>query len=105
MIDRYYTESVVLVSPTTSTGWGSESGWSTSPTTIEAAVNPASGSILLRNDKETPMADYKMYCGSTISVSEHDRARWNGSSFDVVFVKNTFALDHHKVCLLKKISL
>jgi len=105
VISDYYTESVVLVSLTTSTDGWSEPGWSTAPTTFSAAVNPNSGAILIRNDKETPRADYKLFCGSTVSISEHDRVRWNGSSFDVTFVKNTLDRSHHLLCLLKKVSL
>ena len=105
MIEDFYTQSVVLVSPATSTSSWSEPGWSTSPTTFSAAVNPNSGAILLRNGKETPRADYKLFCGSSISIAEHDRVRWSGSSFEVVFVKNTLAMGHHKTALLKKISL
>jgi hypothetical protein len=106
VISDYYTESVVLYEPATSTAvWGSEPGWSTSPSTFMAAVNPVSGSVLLRNDKETPLADYKLYCSSTVSIMEHDKVIWSGDTFDVTFVKNTFAMDHHLLCLLKKISL
>ena len=105
MIQDYYTESVVLVSPTTSTAWGNEPGWSTTPTTFAAMINPVSGAVLLRNDKETPQADYKLFCGSTVSIAQNDRIRWNGSSFDVAFVKNTLNRDHHLLCLLKKILL
>ena len=106
MIERFYTETLTYVSPTTSTAsWGTEPGWSTAATTFAGAINPISGAILLRNDKETPRADYKLFCSSTVGLAEHCRVRWGGSSFEVVFVKNTLDMGHHKMVPLKKIYL
>lgn len=99
MIEDYYTESVVLYSQTTSTGWGSESGWSAG-STILAAVNPASGRESFTAGKDVAYADYKLYCSDTVSITDRQRVVYAGDTYDVRFVKDTFDMGHHKKVLL-----
>ena len=98
MIEDYYTERPVIISQTTSTGWA-EPGWGT-PTTIDAAVNPASGNERFSAGKVTRFADYKMYCSDTVTLNVTQRVRYGGDTFEVAFVKDTLNMGHHKKVLL-----
>ena len=100
MIENYYTESPVLYSQTTSTGYGSEPGWGT-PTTIAAAVNPASGHETFVSGRDVAYADYKLYCSDTVSITVSNRVVYSGDTFNVVFVKDTLNKGHHKKVLLQ----
>jgi hypothetical protein len=101
LITDYYTQSAVIYARTTSTTWGTEPGWSTAPTTVAAAINPSSGRIAFAGQKDTPIADHKMFCGSTVSIAAGNKVTCGGSTFDVVFVKDTLAMGHHKTVYLK----
>ena len=111
-ITRYYTETVVLYSPTTATSstststwaWGTEPGWSTAPTTIKAAVNPTSGRVAFAGEKETLFAGYKLFCSDTVALAAHDKAVYAGSTYDVIFVKDTLDRGHHKLAYLKDVD-
>lgn len=101
MIEDYYDQTVSVI--TMSTGaWGS-TGTRTTAATFLAAVNPY-GSERFAADKKTVFAEYKMYCPSSISITERQIVRWNSNDYGVVFVKNTFAMDHHKTVALKRQS-
>ena len=100
MISDYYTETVVLLTQSTSTGWGNEPGWSTSGTTVSAAVNPASGRETFAGMKETQMVSYKMYCSDTVTIDDSYRVQYAGDTFDVIFVKDTLNMGHHKTVYL-----
>ena len=100
MIEDYYTESAVIYSLTTSTGWGSETAF-TAGSTISAAINPASGNERFSAGKVTEFADYKLYCSDTVSLNATQRIVYAGSTFEVGFVKDTFDKSHHKKVMLR----
>ncbi len=100
MIEDYFDQTAVLISRSTSTGW-SEGGWSTGGTTFRCAINLARGDERFAADKQTVFADYKMFCAASVAISEAQRILWNSKTLDVVKVKNTFQMDHHKLVLLK----
>ena len=104
MISDFYTETVTFVAPTTSTGWGTEPGWGTASSTFTAAMNPYTGNVILAGSKETAFADYKMFCSDTVAIAEHDRVHYGSLYFDVVFVKDTLDMGHHKLVYLKKVT-
>jgi len=102
-ISDYYTQSIVITSQSTSTGWGSEGSWG-SPTTADAAVNPINGIERYAADRKTLFADWKVFCSDTVAVDEGDRITWDSKTLDVVHVKDTLNMGHHKriLCLSKK---
>ena len=101
-ISDYYTQSIVITSQSTSTGWGSEGSWG-SPSSADAAVNPISGLEKYAADRKTLFADWKIFCSDTVSVDEGDRIAWSSKTLDVVHVKDTLQKGHHKriLCLEK----
>jgi len=101
-ISDYYTQSIVITSQSTSTGWGSEGSWE-SPSSADAAVNPISGLEKYAADRKTLFADWKIFCSDTVSVDEGDRIAWSSKTLDVVHVKDTLQKGHHKriLCLEK----
>ena len=101
-ISDYYTQSIVITSQSTSTGWGSEGSWG-SASSADAAVNPISGLEKYAADKKTLFADWKIFCSDTVSVDEGDRIAWSSKTLDVVHVKDTLQKGHHKriLCLEK----
>jgi len=101
MISDYYTQNVSVITLTTAT-WGSSISRTTAAT-FKAAVNPYGKEVYI-GDKKTVVADYKMYCPSTVSISERQLVRWDSKDFDVIFVKDTFQMGHHKNVLLKRQS-
>ena len=99
MISDYYTETAVIYSISTSVGWNSEPQW-TAGATVSAAINPSAGNERIAAGKETVFVNYKMYCSDTVSITEANRVVYAGSTFDVVFVKDTLNMGHHKVVYL-----
>lgn len=106
MIENFYTESISIMSRTTSTGWAGEVAWSTSVLVdaFKAAINPMGGAEVLSGDKKTVLADYKLFCSDTVSFTERDRLKWGSKTFDVVFIKDTLNFGHHKNVLLKALN-
>ena len=104
MISDYYTESAVLQVLTTSTGWGGEESY-TDSSTIACAINPIAGLERIAADRKTLFADYKLFCSDTVSVDETYRLTWSENTFDVMFVKDTLNMGHHKKILLKMRTL
>jgi head-tail adaptor len=103
LISDYYTESVSIVSEATSTAWGSEPVWGTG-TTIVAAMNPVSGDERFVAGYGVAFATWKMFCSDTVSISVSNRVIYSGSSYDVVFVKDTLNRGHHKMILLNDVA-
>ena len=101
MIEDYYTQSVIIQKVTRSTAWGSTDAWGTSQT-ILASMNPISGAEVFVGEKNNVYADYSMKCGSTVTIDETRRVKWDGKILEVVFVKNTLGMDHHLSVYLKK---
>ena len=102
-ISDYYTQSIVITSQSTSTGWGSEGSWG-SASTVAAAVNPIIGIEKYAADRKTLFADWKIFCADTVSVDEGDRITWDSRTLDVVHVKDTLNMGHHKRILCKEKS-
>lgn len=106
MIEDYYSESVSRMTRSTASAWGTETSWSTSASVqaFDAAINPISGIERIGGDRIQLMADYKMFCSDTVTLTEKDRVKWGDVTFDVVFVKDTFDMGHHKKVLLKQLN-
>ncbi len=100
-IQDYYTETGYVQVVTTSTAWDSTDSWASS-STILCAVNPTGGAEIFVGEKETVYADYKLFCDDTVTIDETRRFKWDNQLFDIVFVKDTFNMGHHKKVDLKK---
>ena len=99
MIEDYYTASPVIYSMTTD-DWGTEPTWAAG-STIAAALNPASGREQYSAGRVTAYADYKLFCSDTVSLTDKQRiVSTEGTTFEVVFVKDTLNRGHHKKVLL-----
>ena len=103
MIEDYYTESVGIYAQSTSTGWGSEPARTLS-VTISAAMNPASGQESWAGGKQTAFIDWKLFCSDTVSIAVTDRVVYAGDTMEVVFVKDTLDMGHHKRVLLQNVA-
>ena len=102
-LSDYYTQSIVITSQSTSTGWGAEGSWG-SGTTVDAAVNPITGMEKYAADRKTLFADWKVFCSDTVTIDEGDRITWDSRTLDVVHVKDTLNMGHHKRILCKEKS-
>lgn len=101
MIEDFYTETFTMRTKTTSTGWGVEPGWSTAVSTHKGAINPVRANERFSADKQFTFADYKLFCSSTVPITEANRLTWSGKNFNVIFGKNTLNMGHHIVAYLK----
>ena len=101
-IEDYYTETITKVTVTRSTDEFSTSSAVETTATFIGAINPRTGGEYFTGGRNFPDADYKLFCSDTVSLSESDRIRWGGSTFNVIFVKDTFNMAHHKNVLLKR---
>jgi SPP1 family predicted phage head-tail adaptor len=101
---HWFTQEASLLRRTTSTGWGSETAWSTSASVapIMCRVNPVSGMERYAADKQTVFATHKLYCRATEAIDVDNRIAFAGDIYGVVFVKNTLGLDHHLTVYLKE---
>jgi len=100
-IENYYTESASVITVANPTDF------STSPITettvaITCAINPNTGREQFSGMRNDVFADYKMFCSDTVTLTEQNRVVWAGQSFNVVFVKDTFNMGHHKLSFLQK---
>jgi SPP1 family predicted phage head-tail adaptor len=102
-ISDYYTQSIVITSQSTSTGWGSEGSWD-GAITVAAAVNPVMGLERYAADRKTLFADWKIFVSATVAIDEGNRITWDLRTLDVVHVKDTFNMGHHKRILCKEKS-
>ena len=101
---HWFTQEASILSRTTSTGWGGETAWTTSALAgpVMGRMNPVSGVEHMSGDKRTLFADHKFYCSATEAIDETDRLKWNGDTYEVVFVKDTLGLGHHKTVYVKE---
>ena len=99
-LSDYYTQSIVIYSRTTSTGWGSESGYSTAGTSAAASVNMLSERESIGLDRERAHALYRMHMSDTVSITPSCKVVWSGTTLNVVKVKDTLQMGHHKNVLL-----
>ena len=101
-ISDYYTETITGVTRTYSTDQFAGTRYTESCSTFAGAINPRSGSEYFAGGRNFPDADYKLFCGDTNSIGTGDLIRWGGSTFNVIFVKDTFNKAHHKLVYLKE---
>ena len=101
MIEDYYTETVHVQKLTTSATFGAAGTWSDS-STVSAAVNPVRAHERFQGEKQSLFADYKMFCGSSVTIDETRRVKWDSRSYDVVLVKDTLNREHHLNVMLKR---
>ena len=108
MISDFYTESVVLLSYSSSTGgyWSTSTGaeYSTD-VAIDAAVNLLNSNERFVGDDYTVRAEYVAYCDPTTEVYAQRRCRWDGDTFEIVDEpSNTLQKDHHFRFLMKRVQ-
>lgn len=101
MIEDYYTETVYVQKLTTSATFGAIGTWSDS-STVSAAMNPVKAGERFQGEKQSLFAEYKMFCGTTVTIDETRRVKWNDESYDVVLVKDTLGQGHHYNVMLKR---
>ena len=101
-IEDYYTETITKITVTNSTDDFSTADQTLTSATFSGAINPRNGAEFFAGGRNFPDADYKLFCSDTVTLDEQDRIRWSGSTFNIVFVKDTFNMAHHKLCLLKR---
>jgi hypothetical protein len=105
MIADYYDQDVVILNYSTSTGdyWSTSTGghWDTDEK-VKAAVNLMGSGQKYVGDAHQILADYKLFCAPTTTLTENSRVRWDGDTFDVVELKNTLQKDAHYRALLKR---
>ena len=101
---HWFTQAVSKLSRATSTGWGSETSWATGATVeaIMGRINLISGNERYTNDRVGLDASHKFFCSATESISITDRLKYSGTTYGVVFVKDTLGLGHHKTVYLKE---
>lgn len=98
-IEDYYNSTGKIITITTG-AWGSTNAESCA--TIACALNPASGDEIFIAEREGLFADYKMYCAATVSIDETKDFKEGSNRYDVIFVKDTFNMGHHKKVMLKR---
>ena len=102
MIEDHYDQSAVIIGKSTSTGWGSEGGYSTSGTTIECAITLAGGDERRGLGRQMIEHTHRLYCRSTESIAETDRVQWSSKNLNVVLVRDTLRKGHHLQVLLRE---
>jgi hypothetical protein len=107
-IDKFYTQTIILLDKNTSTGgyWSTSTGpdYSTAAS-IKAAVNLLSADEVAAYGKIGFDARYKAYCDVTTEVYGGRRCRWNSDTFDIVTdPKNTLQKNHHYKILLRDVT-
>ncbi len=100
-IENYYTETASVITVTKPTDFSTSAITETSAS-FACAINPVSGFEKYAGGRTDAFADYKVFCSDTVSMVEKQRVRWAGTDFNVVFVKDTFNMGHHKLVFLQK---
>ena len=108
MISDFYTQSLVLVDESSSTG----GYWSTSTDdiyaeaiTVPAAINLMSGDERAEYGRIGFDAQYKLFADPSSEIYEGRRCRWSGDTFLIIGVpKNTLQRDHHLLFFLRDVS-
>lgn len=99
-IENYYDQTIKVITVTPPAAF-TTANYSCSCSTVSAAVNPTNGVESFAGGRNEVFADYKAFMDADVAIDETKRVRWNGKDLNVVFVKNTFAMDHHKLVFLK----
>jgi hypothetical protein len=98
-IEDYYDTLVSRI--TMSTGsWGS-TGTRTTAGTFYAAFNPE-GQEAMGADRKTVFYDARFYCDADETLEHKDLIRINSVDYNIVLIKDTFNMGHHKKVLLKR---
>jgi len=100
MIADFYTETAYVVTRTKPADF-STSTQALSKTTIRCAINPVSGNERIAGGKNSVYADYKLFCSDSVNLAEGKYIEWQSNTYNVVFVKDTFNMGHHKLAYLK----
>lgn len=103
-IDRFQTETLILLDEDTSTGgyWSTSTGdpYSTAAS-VKAAVNLLLGDEIAAYGKIGVNARYKAWPPVSTEIVYGRRCRWNGDTFVIVAEpKNTLQKNHHYKILL-----
>jgi len=99
-IDKYYDQTIKVITVTAPAQFSS-AAFSESCSTATAYMNPVNGVETFTGGRNEIFADYKAFMSSTVAIDETKRVRWAGKDYNVVFVKNTGQMGHHKRVLLK----
>jgi head-tail adaptor len=100
-IENYYSETASVITVTKPTDFSTALG-SESSVAFRCAINPVSGYESFAGGRNDVFADYKVFCSSTVALTEGKRVKWSSQYFNVVFVKDTFNMGHHKLVFLQK---
>jgi hypothetical protein len=107
-IDRFYTETIILLDHDTSTGgyWSTSTGPDyTTAASIKAGVNLLSADEVAQYDKLGYDARYKAWSAVSTEVVAGRRCRWDGDTFVIVVEpKNTLQRNHHLKFLLRDVT-
>lgn len=96
----YFTETIKVVTVTAPAQFSSLA-YSESCSTARAAMNPVRGVESFAGGRNEVFADYKAFMSSTVTITESNRVRWGSKELNVVFVKDTLNMGHHKLVFLK----
>ena len=99
-ITKYYDQTIKVITVTEPAQFSS-AAFSESCSTATAYVNPSNGLESFTGGRNELFADYKAFMSSTVAIDETKRVRWSGKDYNVVFVKNTGNMNHHKLVFLK----
>ena len=99
-LQDYMTETVKIITVTLP-GDHSTGAISESCSTAKAAVNPVSGADYFAQGQNFPHADYKVF--TTATITESNQVTWSSKRFDVIFVKDTLNMGHHKLAYLRRV--
>ena len=72
-------------------------------TNVPCRMQPMSGREQSIYSSDRAVATHKMFCETDVAITEDNRIVFNGSSFDVEFVKNVDFMDHHYELELREI--
>jgi hypothetical protein len=108
MISKYYTETLTLLSPTTSTGgyWNESTAEAyTTAATVKAAVNLLSAPERAEYGGIGFDAQYKCFTAPSSEVYEGRRLLWDSETYQIVDVpKNTLQKGHHLKFLIRNVG-
>jgi len=100
-IEDFYTETASLITVSNPTDFSTSLKTETT-VSFSCAINPVSGHKQFAGGKNEVYADYKLFCSDTVAFTEAKRVKWASQYYNVVFIKDTFNLGHHKTVYLKK---
>jgi len=100
-IENYYTETASVITVTNPGDFSTALGSETS-VEFKAAINPSRGYESFAGGRTDVFADYKLFCSSTVALTEQTRVLYSGTYYNVVFVKDTLNRGHHKLVFLQK---